>query len=286
MVIVKVMGGLGNQLFQYALYRQFQENGIEAYLDTSWYYTNKDVNRNYQLDLFHTKILECTERQKYILANNDKNIIGLIYHKIFGNKKSHIIESDTGNFDSSILKLQRGYLEGYWQRKEYFKSISELLKKELVLKEDLPEENKKILYEIDNTNSIAIHVRRGDYLEIQNVYGGICTEKYYTTGIEYMEKQIENGHFFVFSDDMDWCRQFLGDKDNVTFVDINSNDEGYFDLVLMSKCKNMIMANSSFSWWAAWLNNHDDKIIISPKRWNNYINSCGVLCDEWISMGE
>lgn len=286
MIIVKVMGGLGNQFFQYALYRQFQENGKETYLDTSWYYKNKDVNRKYQLDLFHTKILKCTEKQKYSLANNDKNIVGFTYHKIFGNKKSHIFESEMGDFEPDILKLQTGYLEGYWQRKEYFSDISDKLKKELVLKENLPEKDKRMLSKIENTNSIAIHVRRGDYLEAQNVYGGICTEKYYTTGIEYMEQHINYGHFFVFSDDMNWCRQFLGKKDNVTFVDINSNDEGYFDLVLMSKCKNIIMANSSFSWWAAWLNDTNEKIIISPKRWNSFTKDSDFACDNWILIGE
>ena len=283
MIIVKVMGGLGNQLFQYALYRQFQEDGKEAYLDTSWYDITKNVNRKYQLDLFNTKIVKCTDKQKYLLANNDRSIFGVTYHKIFGNKKSHIVELDNGDFSPLISKLQTAYLDGYWQRKEYFINISEVLKKEIVLKENLNEKNEKMFFEINNTNSIGIHIRRGDYLVAADRYGGICTEKYYFSSIEYMEKQVENGHFFVFSDDMIWCKHFLDKKKNVTFVDINSNDDGYLDLILMSKCKNMIMANSSFSWWATWLNDNMNKIIVAPARWNNlYEGKDGIYDDTWI----
>ncbi len=143
MIIVKMMGGLGNQFFQYALYRQFQENGREAYLDTSWYYENKGANRKNQLGLFQTKVLECSKKQKYQLANNDKNIVGVLYHKIFGKKPSHIIEAESGEFNSAILELHDAYLEGYWQRKDYFENISGLLQEELLLKEPLTRQNKK-----------------------------------------------------------------------------------------------------------------------------------------------
>lgn len=283
MIIVKVMGGLGNQLFQYALYRQFQENGKEAYLDISWYYENKGADRKYQLDLFNTKILKCSRRQKYQLANNDQNIFGILYHRIFGNKKSHIVDSVSGEFNPSILKLEKGYLDGYWQREEYFKNVAALLHKELVLKIALPNECSKMLRIIEKTNSVAIHVRRGDYLKIQDLCG-ICTEEYYNDSMEYMKHHIYNVHFFVFSDDLDWCKCFFGNKLNVTFVDMNNENAGYFDLVLMSKCKNMIMANSSFSWWAAWLNEADKKIIISPKRWSNASIGADILCNEWIRI--
>lgn len=282
---MKVMGGLGNQLFQYALYRQFQENGQQAYLDTSWYYRNKGVDRKYQLNLFQTKVLECSEKQKYQFANNDKNIMGRLYHKIFGKKQSHIIESESGKFNPAILQLKDAYLDGYWQRKGYFENISELLREELVLTEPLTGENRKMLVKIENTNSVAIHVRRGDYLKVQDMYGGICTEKYYDDSMDYMRQHIENVHFFVFSDDMNWCRNFFEEKENVIFVDINGENKGSFDLFLMSKCQNMIMANSSFSWWAAWLNKYDDKIIIAPDRWNNYTSDTDIFCAEWIRMG-
>ncbi len=135
---------------------------------------------------------------------------------------------------------------------------------------------------IEKTNSVAIHVRRGDYLIARDMYGGICTENYYIDSMEYMKQHIRNVHFFVFSDDMEWCRFFLDKKENVTFVDINDEDTGCFDLILMSKCQNMIMANSSFSWWAAWLNKYEGKIIIAPKRWNNHTNDTNIFCAEWV----
>ena len=284
MIIVKVMGGLGNQLFQYALYRQFQENGKVAYLDLSWYHRSKGADRKYQLDLFHTKVLECSSKQKYQHANNDRSIVGISYHKIFGRKQSHIIESKSGEFDSNILKLQDGYLDGYWQRKDYFESVSDLLRKELVLKKTLTGDNYKMLDLIEKTNSVAIHVRRGDYLKVQNVYGGICTEKYYNNGMEYIEKRVNNAHFFMFSDDMVWCRKFFRNKENITFVDINDENNCCFDLVLMSKCHNIIMANSSFSWWAAWMNDYCDSIVIAPSKWNNLTETSNISCAGWIRL--
>lgn len=284
MIIVKVMGGLGNQFFQYALYRQFQENGKEAYLDTSWYYREKGVDREYQLDLFQTKIQECSKRQKYMLAGDNESHAGIFYHKIFGGKRSHITESVTGEFDPAVLRMDNVYLDGYWQREDYFKNIFKLLREELVLKEPLDDDNRKILEMIEQTNSASIHVRRGDYIKFKDMYGGICTEKYYNDSMEYIKQHVRNAHFFVFSDDMDWCRGFFGEKEDITFVNINNENKNCCDLVLMSKCQNMIIANSSFSWWAAWLNGRDDKMIISPERWNNQTLASDIFCRGWIKL--
>lgn len=283
MIIVRVMGGLGNQLFQYALYRKFQEDGKEAYLDISWY-MDKAANRKYQLDIFNTKILTCSQKQKYALANNDKNIIGLVRRKFFGNRESHIVEAEMGRFNPDILKLQNGYLDGYWQTGDYFKDISGLLREEVVLKDVLDMKNENMMTDIEGTNSVAIHVRRGDYLKVHDRYGGICTEKYYNSGMEYMEGHVRDAHYFVFSDDMDWCRDFFGSKSNVTYVDINDENSGYYDLILMSKCHNMIIANSSFSWWAAWLNKNQGKIIIAPNKWQNGSDATDTVPDEWVRM--
>ncbi len=284
MIIVKVMGGLGNQLFQYALYRQLQENGKEAYLDISWYRGSNSTYRKFQLNLFQTKIKECTKRQKYKLAGNDESLAGIVCRKIFGRKKSYVIESETGEFDPDILKMQDVYLDGYWQRKEYFEDISELLRNELVLRKFPVGENKRILEEIEKTNSVAIHVRRGDYLKMQDMFGGICTEEYYNNSMKYMGEHINDAHFFVFSDDMGWCRKFFDQKENITFVDINNEDASCFDLFLMSKCKNMIMANSSFSWWAEYLNNNADKVVVAPSKWINNNNGSPV-CENCIKIG-
>lgn len=284
MIIVKVMGGLGNQLFQYALYRQFQENGREAYLDVSWYYMNRGADRKYQLDIFNTKILECSQKQKYALANNDKNIFGVAWHRLFGNRGSHIVEIDLGRFNPAILKLQNGYLDGYWQSEGYFKGIAGLLWEEVTLKNAFDKKNENMLGDIERTNSVAIHVRRGDYLKVHEMYGGICTENYYNSGMEYMERHIGNAHYFVFSDDMYWCREFFGSRNNVTYVDINDENTGHCDLMLMSKCRNIIIANSSFSWWAAWLNRNKEKIVVAPDRWTNDNACMHIVPESWIRI--
>ena len=180
--------------------------------------------------------------------------------------------------------MQDVYLDGYWQRKEYFEDISELLRNELVLRKFPVGENKRILEEIEKTNSVAIHVRRGDYLKMQDMFGGICTEEYYNNSMKYMGEHINDAHFFVFSDDMGWCRKFFDQKENITFVDINNEDASCFDLFLMSKCKNMIMANSSFSWWAEYLNNNADKVVVAPSKWINNNNGSPV-CENCIKIG-
>jgi hypothetical protein len=210
MIIVKVMGGLGNQFFQYALYRHFQENGEEAYLDLSWYEPKKKNNRVYQLDLFNTKVIECTEKQKYSLANNDKNIFSIAKWMLFGGKKTHMVENQRDKSDVDILNLKSAYLEGYWQRKEYFKDIMSILEKELTLKEDFDTKNSEVLKKINSTNSVSVHIRRGDYLLAQDIYGGICTEEYYKKALTYMDSHIISPHYFVFSDDMEWCKKFFG----------------------------------------------------------------------------
>ena len=119
---------------------------------------------------------------------------------------------------------------------------------------------------MQETNSVSIHIRRGDYLEVSDVYGGICTPQYYEKAMKQMEKWHPDCHFFVFTNDVKWVKENYSGK-NLTVVEGNDEDTGYIDMYLMTKCKHYILANSSFSWWGCYLNPSKDKKVIAPKQW-------------------
>ncbi|MCK4744844.1 alpha-1,2-fucosyltransferase, partial [Candidatus Parcubacteria bacterium] len=197
-----------------------------------------------------------------------------------------ITKEQHSHFDSKILKLIGNiYLDGYWQSEKYFKNIENSIRKEFTLKNDLQLKAKKLLRKIKNTESISIHIRRNDYISHKpaNQYHGVCHLSYYKKAINVIIKKIDDPHFFVFSDDIDWCKKNLKIKFPTIFVEGNKD---YEDLILMSKCKHNIIANSTFSWWGAWLNNNPNKIVIAPKKWfrKKSINTKDLIPKTWIKI--
>ena len=168
-------------------------------------------------------------------------------------------------FDERVLNLRDNkYLMGNWLSPKYFQDIRNILLGEIVLDKQLPEKTKTILNDIESCNSVSVHIRRGDYVKYPKL--GVCSDDYYKEAFEYFKKNITNPTFFVFSDEMDYVRKNLYFPENTHFVS-NSNIKDYEELVLMSKCSHNIIANSSFSWWGAWLNQNPNKIVIAPKIW-------------------
>ena len=153
--------------------------------------------------------------------------------------------------------------------------------------EELLKQILEILNEIENSNSISIHIRRGDYMspENYNMYGCIATPTYYKKAIKVIEEKVENPTFFVFSNDMDWVKKNIQINSRVFYIDINSGNGSYKDMQLMSNCKHNIIANSSFSWWGAWLNENKNKIVIAPKKWINRedvdSDKIELFCEGW-----
>ena len=177
------------------------------------------------------------------------------------------------------------YFEGYFQTEKYFKIFRKELLKDFSLKTELNDKNKKMLEQIKSTNAISLHVRHGDYLNLQNHFK-ICSLDYYKNAINLIIQKVENPHFYIFSDDIDWVRKNFNLNHHITIVDINSSNEGYFDLELMKNCKHNITANSSFSWWGAWLNENPDKIVITPKTWfvNGDEERIDRIPEDWIEL--
>ena len=167
-----------------------------------------------------------------------------------------------------VLKSEKKYFSGYWQNEKYFKDIENDVRNAFKFPE-LDKKNLELSMLIRNTQSVSVHIRRGDYLLSQNsALANVCTDLYYKNSFSYVIKTIKNPHFFVFSNDIEWCRKNLK-MHNVTFVDWNNGEDSYKDMQLMSLCKHNIIANSSFSWWGAWLNEYNKKIVCVPNTWYN-----------------
>jgi len=290
MVIVKLKGGLGNQMFQYAVGRRIAViNKVPLKLDVRWFNdTGKDTSREYELK--HFKIKEefaTSEEIKGVLDHHlFFNFFGRFGKQIFPlNRFSYITESNK-SFEQEVMNLKDNvYLNGVWANEKYFIDIKDLIKEEFQLKYKSSEANTNLYQTIESLNSIAVHVRRGDYVsnQVTNKYHGLCSIEYYNSAIASITERVKDPHFFLFSDDPQWVKDNI--KVNAPTVNISHNTPGmgYEDLKLMKSCKHNIIANSSFSWWAAWLNSNPDKIIFAPLKWanNQQANSKNHLPLKW-----
>jgi len=283
MKIVAIKGGLGNQLFQYALGRYLSVNlKEEIKIDNGVNSNRQDTYRKYTLDNFNITLPLATKEE----VKKNKYRFGLV-SKIWRGVKAKIFRIYNIGFQPNILKTKEKYLEGFWQSPKYSDQIRDILLKEFTLKNPLSSFAKtwqdKIL---KSDNSISIHIRRGDYIQNKktNKFHGSCDEEYYKNALELITKKInkENAELFIFSDDIDWAKENLHFNFPTNFVSDNIIPD-YEEMYLMSLCKNNIIANSSFSWWGAWLNQNSAKMIVAPKQWttNRTANELGVLPKTW-----
>lgn len=172
--------------------------------------------------------------------------------------------------------------DGYWQSEKYFKSVADNVRQMFRFRKELMNERTLQLAEtLRKGEFVSVHVRRGDYLPLAD-YHGLCSETYYHSTMRLVSEKVANAVFVFFSDDMDWVKNNLNEnKENVIYVDWNEGKESWQDMYLMSQCKHHIVANSSFSWWGAWLNNNPDKIVIAPQKWFNYCPNYDILPPDW-----
>lgn len=284
MIIVRLSGGLGNQMFQYALYQAFLAQGIEARLDKSKFNHIIETRKCFlDYECFDLEYKLCTKKEarKYVIGTG---MTARVIARCLGDRKTHIYEKMDYVYDESILNLREGFLEGFWQSWKYSRNIHEKLRECFTFVNELTEENKNYEDMIESTNSVAIHVRRGDYLKLQDIYGNICTEAYYKNAIKTIERFVGNPTYFFFSNDLEWTMETFGKADHHIYVSGNGEDKGYIDMRLMSKCKHQIIANSSFSWWAAFLNDNPDKKVICPGKWINSRETPDVCCEDWVKV--
>lgn len=276
MIIVKIQGGLGNQMFQYSLYRAFLEKKKDAKMDIR-NYNISDFHYGYELNrIFNIRQNLASNKECKKLSGDKYDRLTLFLKRVskfnvVRQKKTHIIQNsiiEDGNsfsFFKEIFNMDNVYLDGFWQNENYFKDISNIISNDFTFKGPLDNANGMFAELIKSTDSVSIHVRRGDYLQHSHFSEAFDTS-YYFKAIQYIESKIQKPTYFVFSDDIEWCIKNLV-LENVYYIDFNVGMSSYNDMYLMSICKHNIIANSTFSWWGAWLNQNIKKIVISPIRW-------------------
>lgn len=258
-------GGLGNQMFQYAMLLSLRNHGAIVRIDRSLYRHVK-MHNGFELN----RVFGIEEE------TIDRGGIHLIWLRLLNKYKPSIIYSkDSLHFNSAILDNPRKYIEGYWQSELYFKDIAQQVKNAFVFK-NIDSMNASYASNMRECESVSLHIRRGDYAS----YGmALIGNEYYEKAVEIIRNKIGEVRFFIFSDDAAEARK-MADKMGINYQIMNHNlgRDSYKDMYLMSQCKHNIIANSSFSWWGAWLNNFPHKIVIAPK-WLYDFN-----CKTWIEL--
>lgn len=261
MVITKISDGLGNQLFMYACGYAIAKI-LKKPLSLDLSYLDNSSLRKYELDKLNIKyeFIFTTRKLKHYplrvayrkLYHTWLRIRGFLFFK----------EKQTYTYNPDIEQLKdKTYLYGYWQTEKYFKDYRSDILKMFTPNYPLSTGCKEYIEKVQQCNSIAIHVRRGDYVNL-----GICLDQsYYHQAILKMEERIETPQYFIFSDDIEYAKQFFKEENGYfTYVQYQSENATIEDLFIMKSCKHIVMANSSYSWWAAWLNDNPDKIVIHP----------------------
>ncbi len=294
MIIVKLIGGLGNQMFQYAAGRYLAHlHKTELLIDTGYLEKDPDgayTQRKLELNVFNVelKIAKKADIERFKIESSNKYSRTLQRKLPILFKNLYIAESGSAYHKEFLSYPENTYLDGFWQSENYFKPIESILVNDFVLKDPLNKENKDWLKKIENCESVSVHIRRGDYITNANSqsHHGSCDLNYYKKGIEYIKEKHRSIEVFVFSDDLEWCKANLNLKETIHFVDANHKQNLHLDMFLMSHCKHNVIANSSFSWWAAWLNRNGNKTVIAPVKWFNdpAININDLIPYKWIRL--
>jgi hypothetical protein len=288
-MIVKIQGGIGNQIFQYAFAKMLSlKHKRIVYLDISEFNTDTFITkRDFRLDIFNISLPLAPEEKLQGFKNfKNNNILNKLrrnfYQYIPFTSNKYLIEKSL-KFDKFNIKIFDFY-EGYWQSEEYFIEFKSEILSDLIFRNNRVLENNRFYNMIVNSNSVSIHIRRGDYVNNPQVndYHGSLSIDYYKKAIKLITSKVNNPSFFVFSDDMIWVKENMFKEFKFIFVETITDEE---DLFLMSQCKHNVIANSSFSWWAAYMNGYQGKTIISPLSWfsNNKANrdTIDLIPDKW-----
>ncbi len=287
MIIVKIYGGLGNQMFQYAAGKAvsmrlgtilkldiipFEQYSLREYR-LSYFNVYDEIAKSFEVSTLSNKKLNRFERLIFMVTSYPEP------------KDTHSIEPHYHYWDGIKKITDNCYLDGYWQSEKYFKNIDDIIRKAFTLKEESIHFN-RMEKSICGTESVSVHIRRGDYINNAKtkLVHSVCSDNYYDKAINYLQLNKNNLYFYFFSDDPDWINKRYGNKKNNIIVSGNKDLTHADELILMTKCKHNIISNSSFSWWAAWLNNNDSEIIIAPKKWfaNSRFDDKDILGEDWI----
>ena len=292
MIICNIIGGLGNQMFQYAAGRALAlRNKTELRLDISGF-ENYALHQGFELQ----RVFSCPAA---IASPGDiRRILGwqsssiarrILMRPRFAalRRRSFVVEPHFHYWPGEFKISGDCYLSGYWQSEKYFKSIEDIIRSEFSFKTALSGANAELAHQINETNAVSLHIRRGDYVENAKTLAthGVCSLDYYQKAIRHIAERMPHPVFFLFSDDIAWVKGNLKIDFPCRHVSHNRGLESYNDMHLMSLCRHHIIANSSFSWWGAWLNPYPNKIVIAPVKWfANGTTVDDLLPSDWIKL--
>lgn len=295
MVIIRVMGGLGNQLQQYALYKKLESEGMDARLDISWFSDMSEqkpglTNRELELDhlegiAYHAASEEEIRNVLGRLWEEPESIMSKLKRTLYPAGNPAFTESDM--YHKNIFAFRNKYLIGYWACEKYYADILGDLRSAIRFPkcpdEGLQQKNDEMIKQMEETDSVSLHIRRGDYLDDINkaLFGNICKDSYYDSAISYIKEYFPHAKFYLFSDDIPYVREhYQGEEFQV--IDWNQGKNSFYDIMLMSRCRHNICANSTFSFWGARLNPHEEKIMIRPSiHKNTQVCIPGQMKDLW-----
>ena len=291
MDIVRFSGGLGNQMFQYAFMEALKSRGREVKASLGFYNKHPDAMRFSLCHVFPNVVLEYVSDREFDAIDRKwkkikhKGFTEGFYQNI--SERFFWVE-DIANYpcvyQPDVFKTKNCVFVGCWQTEKYFRHIRD----QLMCKFRFAGESsilRDFVRELSGEIYVSVHIRRGDYLANPDSYMGICTEDYYKAAIEYIRKKEPDAKFIFFSDDMEWVKNNICVSDALFCEKSMFTDyEDWFDMYLMSQCRHNIIANSSFSWWGAWLNFNKNKIVVAPNKWLGYSDTPDIWCKEWVRL--
>jgi len=290
MIIVNLTGGLGNQMFQYALGRQL---AIKNQTSFKLHFTNAlfATQRSFGLKHLNIKAEIATDKELGSLGISQNRVINraqyLLEHRVGIKLNKNILTERSPIFDANILNApDNTYLQGYWQSPSYFHNINSQILKDFLFIKPMNEKNRNIAKFIKNCNSVSIHIRRGDYVTdpaVKKTFPSVGVG-YCNAGMKAVEKRVKSPTYFVFSDDIDWARKNIKSQRKIYFIGHNRGKFSYEDMRLISLCKHNVISNSTFSWWGAFLNANRHKTVVSPKIWSETELGKDIALANWIKI--
>lgn len=274
MVISQVIGGLGNQMFQYAVGRALSlKKSEELKLDVSGF-AHYGLHHGFELQRVFNCPAELADKSDVcgVLGWQSWPLVSRIVSRpryAVLRRNGFIVEPNFQYWPDINQAPQDCYLVGYWQSEKYFIDNASTIRSDFIFRPPLDTRNKELAAAIGEADAASLHIRRGDYVKNPQTYAvhGVCSLDYYCAAVKYIAERVHSPHFFVFSDDIAWARENLKISFPCQFIGHNQGINSYIDMQLMSLCKHHIIANSSFSWWGAWLNPSLAKIVVAPEKW-------------------
>lgn len=278
MRLIKMIGGLGNQMFIYAFYLQMRKRFSNTRIDLSDM-RHYHAHNGYELD----RVFGITDGV-FCISKPLKKILEFLFFKVVLERKQNIetMEAFTRDYVYPFV-----YFKGFYQSERFFKDVESEVRKAFAFDLNKANAESRALAKqmSENPHAVSLHVRRGDYMEpkFYKRYGTVCSQVYFQRAVELMLAQVPHAHFYIFSDDVEWVRQNIR-LPRATVVACNRGADSWQDMMLMSLCKHNIICNSTFSWWGAWLNNNPEKRVIAPSRWLADVKMPYIIPDSWTKV--